>query len=166
MHRPLRRKPRTGPRYRRRIGSLTFQLILVLPILLIATIGIIQLGFLVTLRQAVYHAATVAAREAAKGADIDRVAAAVNSVLRPHNLQVGDVVGVTLEDVAVSSTPAQAGQVLCAPPTEPQLNNDEVRVSVCVDLTQHPLGNTLAVLGIGTVGRTIRASSVATKELP
>jgi hypothetical protein len=144
----------------------TLQVVLVLPILIIASIAIIEVGFVVTLRQAVYHAATVAAREAAKGGDIDHMVCVVNAILRPHNLAVGDAVGVVLEDVTADPPIVQAGLPTCSPPTSPALNGNEVRVTVCLDLTNYPVSNTLSAFGICAGGCCIRASSVTQKELP
>jgi len=151
---------------RARKGSLTLQIVLVLPIIVITTIAIIQIGFLLTLRQAVHHAATVGAREAAKGGDIDHVECVVNSILRTHTLQIGDCASVILEDVAVSDTPFQRGTAYCDPPATPALDGNEVRVTVCIDLSKQPLANAMGAVGICGNGKGFRASSVALKEVP
>lgn len=162
MSRPPHAQQNRPRRFCRRKGSLTLQIVLVLPILLVATIAIIQLGFLLTLRQAVYHAATVGAREAAKGGDIDHVTCVVNSILRTHGIQVGTCASVILEDVAVSLTPIQAGTATCYPPPTPVLDGNEVRVTVCVDLSNQAFG----AVGLCGTCQGFRASSVAQKEVP
>ena len=166
MNRSQQIQMKPARRHRRREGSLTLQIVLVLPILIIVTIAIIQIGFLVTLRQAVHHAATVAAREAAKDADIDHVVCVVNSILRPHRLCVGDCVGVVLEDPAATDPVVEEGMPCCAAPTTPVLDGNEVRVTVCASFTQRPLGGMLTPFGICTGGKAFRASSVAQKEVP
>ncbi len=145
----------------RRSGSTTLQIIFVLPILLITLIATIQIGFLITLKQAVSHAASVATREAGKGADLDGVVCVVNSVLRPHTLAVGECVGVILED---GDTVEQAGSAPCAPPDSPTLAAGQVRVSVCVDLSKQPFAGSLNRMGICTLAKAIRYSSVVEKE--
>jgi TadE-like protein len=166
MNRSQEVRSRPARNHRRREGSLTLQMILVLPILVIVSIATIQIGFLVTLRQAVYHAATVGAREAAKGGDINHVVCVVNSILRPHSLAVGDCVSVILEDPAANPPVVQAGTAPCAPPATPVLSGNEVRVSVCVDLSKQSVGNALKSAGICAIGKGFRGSSLALKETP
>ena len=166
MNRPQQTKRNPALQHRRRKGSLTLQIVLVLPILVIATIAVIQIGFLITLKQAVHHAATAGAREAAKGGDINHVECVVNSILRTHALMVGECASVLLEDVALSATPFQAGTAYCDPPATPVLDGKEVRVTVCIDLSKQPLANALSAVGICGSGKGFRASSVAQKEVP
>lgn len=164
MNRPSQTKRKAARHFCRRKGSLTLQIILMLPVLIITTIAIIQIGFVVTLRQAVHHAATVAAREAAKGADIQRVTSVVNSILAPHKLAVGDAVGVVLENPAAAGSPFREGASTCDAPATPTLTDQEIRVTLCVDLASYPVANTLHSFGVSGAGRVLRASSVARKE--
>jgi hypothetical protein len=53
---------------------------------------------------------------------------------------------------------------VCNPPASPTLDGDEVRVTVCVSLTAHPILNILKVYGIDFTGRDFTISSVATRE--
>jgi Flp pilus assembly protein TadG len=159
----MKRSPPVRPCARRRFarkGSLTLQAIFVLPILLIVFFGTIQVGFLITLKQAVSHAATIGAREAGKGATLAQVVCVVDSILKSHGLAVGTDVAVTLENPTVSSQ----GTPACDPPTAPTLASDEVRVTVCVDLSNLTVGNTLKSIGISAIGKTFRVSSVVKKE--
>ena len=58
--------------YRRRRGVATLELILVTPILLIVLIFSVQVGIFSIYQATIVHSATVAAREAGKGADFFR----------------------------------------------------------------------------------------------
>ena len=79
---------------------------------------------------------------------------------------VGDCAGVILEDPAATNPVVTAGWPTCSAPTTPALNNNEVRVTVCVDLEKQPLANALGVVCISGADKGFRASSVAQKEVP
>jgi Flp pilus assembly protein TadG len=142
---------------------LTLEVILVLPILLIVFLAALQFGILMVVQQAVAHAATVGAREAAKGADIDEVACVVNQMLSPHALTVPCNASVVLEDPAGTPTQQRRGSTTCNPPPGPTLDSDEVRVTVCVDATGRPFINPLRAFGVCCI-RQLKASSAVTKE--
>jgi hypothetical protein len=148
----------------RRRGVSTFESILVLVVLIIASFAAFQFGLALIVKQAVSHAATVAAREAAKGADADELICVVNRVLQEHRLQIGTDMSLLLE-VGPPPNPAEMrGMFPCTAPATPVLSFDEVRVTVCVDLTSGPFVNILKFYGIDFTGRKFEISSVATIE--
>jgi Flp pilus assembly protein TadG len=141
----------------------TLEVVLVLPILLILFLASLQFGILMVVQQAVVHAATVGAREAGKGADVDEVACVVNQMLSPHALSVPYNAGVTLEDPSATQSVRRRGNVTCNPPPGPSLASNEVRVTVCVDATGKPFLNPLRHFGVCVI-RQLKASSVVKKE--
>ncbi len=56
------------------------------------------------------------------------------------------------------------GSLACPPPSTPSIESDEVRVTVCLDLTSKPLLNALKSNGIDLMGKKFRISSVVKKE--
>ena len=146
----------------RRRGATTFESILVLFILIIATLAAVQLGLALVVKQAVSHAATVAAREAAKGADADELVGVVERVLEGHRIKIGPLATLVREE---GDQPAEVrGDYPCTPPTEPLPDSDEVRVTVCVSLAAPPFLNLLRNYGIDFQHRSFSVSSVATRE--
>ena len=158
-----------------RNASATLEFILILPLLVVILFAVAQFTVALLIRQAVTHAATVAAREAGKGEGIDEVARAVDAVLeRAHGIDVAIVtvppgippmpasvdavvesgVQIALEvgqpdSEGRNATPYFFGdpEVPCIPPTEPWLQPDEVRVTVSIDLSRRPMGNWLHSFG-------------------
>jgi Flp pilus assembly protein TadG len=141
----------------------TLEVVLVLPILLILFLASLQFGILMVVQQAVGHAATVGAREAGKGADVDEVACVVNQMLSPHALTVPSNASVTLEDPDATPGIRRRGTLTCDPPPGPSLDSDEVRVTVCVDATGKPFLNPLRHFGVCVIRR-LKASSVVKKQ--
>ena len=147
---------------RRRRGSSTIESILVLLVLLIASLAAVQFGVALIVKQAAEHATTVAAREAAKGADVDDLVEVVDRVLEGHRIAIGSDATVVLED---GPSPTESrGELDCDPPSEPEIDSDEVRVTLCVSLTARPFLNILKCYGIDFRGHTFQSSAVATKE--
>ena len=149
---------------RRRTGSSTIESILVLLVLLIASLASVQFGVALIIKQAAAHATTVAAREAAKGADIDELVEDVNRVLQGHRIAIGSDATIVLEDGPASFRRQTRGELDCDPPSEPTIDSDEVRVTLCVSLTAPPFLNILECYGIDFRGHTFQTSAVATKE--
>lgn len=148
----------------RRRGSLTVELILVLPILILVTLATIQFGILMTVHQAVTHAASVAAREAAKGASIAQLECVVEEVLKPHYLKVGDCVSVLLEDGQGDPDLEKIGTVPC-PSSDESLPSNSVRVTVCVDTSCQPFINPLSSFGFSLSDRILCERAVVPKEV-
>ena len=153
-------------RQRRRVqrrGVYTIELITVLFVLILATFVSFQFGIFLIVKQAVAHAATVAAREAAKinPATIPELEAIIERVLQGHQIVVGNNLSFVVENPAPQ--PLQ-GTLPCTPPATPVLDGDEVRVTVCLSMTAHPILNILQVYGVDYSGRTCSISAVATRE--
>lgn len=148
----------------RRRGVSTFESILVLVVLIIASFAAFQFGLALIVKQTVSHAATVSAREAAKGATADELVCVVNRILQEYRLQIGPDVSLVLENPTALIPIDPRGTLPCVPPATPVLDPDEVRVTVCVSLTSGPFVNILKFYGIDYTGRTFEISSVATKE--
>ncbi len=152
-------------RWSRRRALATLQVVLVLPILVLMTVAIIQFGILILVEQAVTHAATVAAREAGKGADVDQLACVVETMLCPHNVKLGPNASLVLEDLEADTPVEQRGTLPCTAPSTPSLDADEVRVTVCVELSKKPFLNALKCVGLDLAGRRFSVSSVVKKEI-
>jgi hypothetical protein len=155
QHRPIRA---------RRRGVSTFESLLVLVVLIIASFAAFQFGLALIVKQTVSHAATVAAREAAKGATSDELICVVNRLFQEYRMEIGDDVSLVLEDPTAVDPIVEEGSLPCVPPATPILDLDEVRVTICVSLTAGPFVNILKFYGIDYTGRTFEISSVATKE--
>ena len=149
---------------RKRRGAITLEAIIVFSILLIATLAVFQFGFAMVMRQATAHAATVAAREAAKGADASELSGIIDAVFQAHDIQVGDGAAFILE--LGTDPPASEGDVTCTLPAGPAVKMDEVRVTVCVAIDRRPFINPLRTLGASFSGRTFQATSLVKQESP
>jgi hypothetical protein len=147
---------------RRRRGVTTIESILVLFMLIFATLGALQFGLALVVKQAITHAATVAAREAAKGADLDELEEVVEKVLEGHQIVIGPDATLVLEPGILP--PVTRGDYDCTQPVQPVIDSDEVRVTLCVSLTAPPFLNILRNYGLDFTGCSFMASSVATYE--
>ncbi len=158
---------RKVPKTRR--GVATLELILVVPILLIVLIFSIQFGIVAIYQATVMHSATVAAREAGKGADFNTIVAVIQEIVDVHKINIDDAVGsgtkVVLEDADSGSSPWVFGApgFACPLPSN-ALDPKQVRVTVCVDLAATRFCDALAAWGLTFAGRTLRASSLVVKE--
>lgn len=150
----------TSIRQRRR-GMISLESVFVLLVLIIATLATFQFASALIVKQAVSHAATVAARELAKGADEAEVEYSINRILSPHSIQIGHGASFVVE---IPSLQPQHGTLACTPPVSPTIATDEIRVTLCVSLTAGPILNVLKPYGIDFTGKTFSISSVASKE--
>jgi hypothetical protein len=150
-------------RRRTRRGVSTVELVMVLTVLILATFVTFQFGIALIVKQAVAHAATVAAREAAKvnPADLAELECDIERILAGFQITMGDKASFVLER---PSPQPQVGTLPCMPPATPVLDSDEVRVTICVSLTAHPILNILENYGIDFTGKTFTISAVATRE--
>lgn len=146
---------------RRQRGVSSIEMILVLFVLIVATLVSLQFGIALVIKQAVAQASTVAAREAAKGARPKELEVVIERVLEGHHITIGREASFVLENPYPRR---QRGTLPCTPPADPQLDGNEVRVTLCVSLTAHPILNLLESYGIDFTGRTFAISSVATRE--
>jgi TadE-like protein len=164
----IRRSRKTRPLWlggrSRRRGMQTLEVVLVLPILLLVSLAIFQFGILVLVQQSVAHAATVTAREAGKGADVDELAWVADQILGPHCITIGDNAAVVLEDVLADPPIQYRGSLACEPPVEPPIYADEVRTTICVDLVQKPFLRALEAYCIDFSGKRFEISSLVKKE--
>ena len=173
--------PKPTPRRSRpRRGAVTLEMIVALPVLLIASLAIFQFGVLQILQQTATTAAVEGARAAAREANVDnaREAAvdAVNDVFAVHGLAVspGSGMAPTGGGVRLAVEYRQGGSLLlaeagdsavaCETPDSPMLTDNEVRVTVCVDLTKQPLLNLLSTFGFDVLGKRLQISALADKE--
>jgi len=160
------RHPRpTHVRPRQRRGSITLEVSLILPLLIILTVATIQFAIFTVVEQAIVHSATVAAREAAKGASLSELTCIVEAVLAPHGITIGDHAAVVLEDPQAIPPVQTAGTIACTPADSPALESGEVRVTVCVDLGGKPFLNALKYIGMDYTGKRFGISAFARKEL-
>ena len=134
---------------------------MVLVVLMIATFASLQFGIALIVKQTAAQAATVAAREAAKGANVADLKSDIERVLAGHGIKIGADAAFVLENPLPQ--PKQ-GTLACTPPTSPALDGDEVRVTLCVSLTAHPILNILEAYGIDFTNRDFTISSVTTRE--
>jgi hypothetical protein len=145
----------------RRRAMTSIELIMVLVVLILTTFVSFQFAFALIVKQAVAHAATVAAREAAKGADEARIEQAIETILSGHGIEIGPDASFVLED----PTPGTVqGELPCSPPASPSIDGDEVRVTICVSLAVDPILNILEPYGIDYTSKTFSISAVATRE--
>ncbi len=152
--------------HRSRRGVLTIQLILALPILLLATLAVIEFGVLMLVHHATCTAAIEGSREAEKGADCNQVAGIVAAYLSAHGLEITPhgPVRVVCEKRIGGVTHVESrgnGGIACQPNGGP-LNNGEVRVTVCAKASDgvSPVPDWLAVFGFSLSDRVVSASSL------
>jgi len=155
---------RRSRKFRSRRGVSTIESILVLVILIIASMAAVQFGLALIVRQAITHAATVAAREAAKGADADELVEVVETVLAGHQIAIGDHATLVFENGPDPIDVEVRGTLPCEPPAAPAIDADENRVTLCVSLGAPPFLNILKCYGINFCGRHFESSSVVTDE--
>lgn len=147
-----------------RRGALTLEAVLVLAILLLVTLAVFQFGIVMLIEGTITHAATVAAREAAKGADIDATAESVNAVVGLHGLAVGPGVTLILEDPLAATPILTRGDAAVSPPALPSLPAGYLRTTLCVSLAQRPFLNALRCFTLDFSGRRFTVSAVARRE--
>ncbi len=157
---------RCRKRSRSRRGVATLELILVVPILLIVLLFSIQFGIVAIYQATVTHAATVAAREAGKGADFDTVVEAVRTIVGIQGIDItadtGSGTKVVLEDG--DSEEVFGDPLLDCPTPENPPDPIQVRATVCVDLMATRFCDALAPWGVSFTGRMLKASSLVMKE--
>jgi hypothetical protein len=165
-HRTAARRARAR-RHAARRGVQTLELILVLPILVIATLAIFQFGMLAAAQQGVTHAAITGAREAAKRTDIVTVRDTVDAILTPYDIAISNAPGsgtkVMLEDGL--NPPVEYGDpLLDCYANGPALVAGEVRVTVCILTSVAKVPDALSTFGFSLAGRRFEISSVTRKE--
>jgi Flp pilus assembly protein TadG len=171
--RPKRKAMRAGRR-----AAVTLELIVALAILVVLLVAVFEYATLMVFQSTITHAATAGAREAGKGAQIGEVADVVSQIVGVNCIAVTGAPGsgtkVILEDGSPGCPTTAFGDpdfTACTVPTNP-LNEDEVRVTVCVAIEATPFCNALGTflcgfpgeLGFSLSGCHFHASSVVKKE--
>jgi Flp pilus assembly protein TadG len=158
-----------SPSRRPRWGAVTLELILGFPVLLIATVAVLEFGIALLVQQAITAAAIEGAREAAKGSTAAEVAEAVDRILSVHSI-AGATAGTpdVRVDVENASGLATVGDatIPCMPNGPSSLNPNEVRVTVCVRMTDgdRPVPDWLSYFGFSLSGKTFETSAMALQE--
>lgn len=172
--------PYTGIRRARR-GIQVFEVLLLFPVLLIATLSFFVLGPTVTIRQNVQHAAEEAAREIAKktGTQTTTIIATevVNEVFSVHGLSLAtpgvrvDVWEYNADTMLIE--PTELGDLgVPAPLVPPNAMNfndpDQVIVQVTVEVESTPIPNVLSQMKFDISGRYVlhRATAFRDSYLP
>lgn len=136
-------------------GSVTLEFILVLPLLVVTLFAVAQFTVALLYRQAVSHAATVAARVAGQGEGINGVAQVVDDVLRtahginvlPDNSSSGVRIVLEVGQSDAWGRPASSSfgdpSMTCNPPATPTVGPNQVRVTICFKLNRNPPFNWL-----------------------
>lgn len=159
----------------RRRGVETLEAILALPVLVIATVAVLEFGIALLVQQAVVDAAIEGAFEAAKeGSNTSLAAREVRRQLAVHNLTFNTAATNATDDVRVVvengflGTTEQRGNITLACFADGSAPDaTQVRVTVCVLMTDgnnHPVPNWLAFAGFSLTGRRFEASATAQIE--
>jgi len=156
-------------RHNSRSASAALEVILAGPVVVITIFAAFQYGVAVLCRQAVAQASGAGARVAsAEGSDFTDVVAEVEAVLQAHDVPVSNVPGsgvkVLLEEGGVPLQEFGDPTLTCNPPANPTMAGDEVRVTVCLELTTGPLLNVLQSFGFDFSGRRFEIATLLAKE--
>jgi Flp pilus assembly protein TadG len=145
------------------------ELILAMPVLIIATLAVLEFGVIALVQQAIATAAIEGAREAARGSMPNEVAAVVDTFLAVH-----DFAGATAAmpdarvDVEVGPASSTVGDatIPCTPQGPAVLNANEARVTVCVRMSDNdrPVPDWLSYFGFTLAGKTYEISALAPVE--
>jgi Flp pilus assembly protein TadG len=148
---------RTSPsRPRRRTAAVTLELILALPVLVIALLVVIEFGVLMANLKHVAAASRDGAKLAAEtaplgaGATAAALRSAIDRRLESAGFGAGAAQGVTLRHTVGSGSVVTDG--ICSDPTTPAMPDDAVRVTVCVELTRLA-PDLLATFGFSLAGK-------------
>ena len=156
-----------GPRR----GAVTLEWLMVTPALLIVFFAAFEFGTIQLVQATITHATTYGARQAGKDtAVIDDVVAAVNLILDAIDLEITDVDGsggvVFFEDGPGMANLYRFGDddLDCDPPANPVLDTDEVRVTLCIEVSATPVIDVSDCYGITLSGKRFYVSSLVKKE--
>lgn len=136
------------------------ELLFALPVLVALLLAAVGYARVLMVRSAVTQAATVAAREAGKGASLEDIVAAVNRVLAVHRMAVSDAMGSgtkVMLDTGWTGHGEYGDSQLTLPPS-PALLADEARVMLCVRI---PGSNAFTA---AVYGRHLSSTSIVKKE--
>jgi len=163
----------------KRRGLEYLELVLVMPVLFLATIAIFQFGIMMLYHTAVTSAAVEAAREYAKpGATATKVANYIQNFLQIHQVQfdtttttvgTGDVyVLFEFSDNVTTTTEERGNSDLTVQSVGPQtFSANEVRVTInskLVSANDRPVPNWLKYVGLDLSARQLRVTSSTLRE--
>ena len=145
-------RPRiTGRVRKQRHRGQAIEVVLAIPILLIATLAILEIGILFLVQQTVTTAAADGVREAAKvGATTSSIASEVLRDLAVNNVTNPADYFIRIEHGVTAPIDQGAPSLLLFPPIGPAPSVNQVRVTVCVRPTNagnRPVPNWLSTLG-------------------
>jgi hypothetical protein len=163
------REPGTGNKRR---GLQALELLFVVPVLAVLLVTALQCGRAMMVRSGLVQAATMAAREAGKGAGIEEVAQAVNCVLAAHGIAVSDRPGsgtkVTVQDGR--GNVKQYGDPRMTVNPAPAVRGDETLATVWIKFDakradgRRLLAPSCGVLGLALGDSRLSASSLVKKQ--
>ena len=156
----------------RRSGHLTAEALLVVPMLLLISISIVEIGLVVSLKQSVIYAATRAVREATQGADNDGdLDATIEEALSGFNVRLNTDAGNPGNagyrvDFGSGAATIERGEVACdAPPTA--ISGDKICVTVCVKSSGSPVSGLISKFGATDfMEKVLTNRAVAKNECP
>lgn len=173
-----------SPDHRQRSGSVLLEFILAFPIILMLSLAIIEFGFYVLLQQTVTAAAIEGTRKAAQvGATKDDIGDLIQQYLAVNSLDLsvttqpaasgsgnGDVM-VDIQDGRTGgplSTTMGNSDIPCYP-VGPSPNSTEIKVTICVNLTDNtngtfPIPNLLYGFGFSLTGKWLEISAMTQVE--
>ena len=134
-----------------------------MPILVIATVAVLEFGIILLTQQAITTSAIEGVREAAKeGATTDSVKDHVQEFVKVHKLTLEDNPDVRL--IIEGGPEGNEGDtsIPCSA-NGPTLAADQVRVTVCTQMTS-VVPDLLNVFGFSLSGRIFEVSAIAQKE--
>jgi hypothetical protein len=138
----------------------TLELIMALPVLVLAFVAALQYGLMMVVHHSVAAAAQDGARVAERcGADTAKIQSAVDRALSAHSLAVGPGVRVLVQDdTGTVSSVGDASLTTSRTAVPPAAG--ELRVVVLVAMAQAPVPNALAGYGLDFAGDQYEASTV------
>ncbi|QDT19583.1 TadE/TadG family type IV pilus assembly protein [Gimesia chilikensis] len=162
-----------------RRGSVLLEFILAFPIILILSLAILEFGFYAMLQQTITTATIEGARKAAQvGSTTTAVGnliqdyVALNSLTlavgsQPAASNQGDVL-VSIEDGSAALTQTIGNSDIPCSPVGPAPNADQIKVTVCVNLTntngKFPLPDLLSSFGFSLSGKQLEISAMTSLE--
>jgi Flp pilus assembly protein TadG len=149
---------------RRRGMTLSIELVMILPILTILTVGIIEFSIIMLSSQAISTAAHLGTREAAlPSADYDTVADAVSDALRTKIWEGQHEVVIFVTDATTMMTLKDDGTPAADIQLEDANTGDQISVTVTVP-TNQAAPDILSIIGLSTSGSELTTTFVTRRE--
>ena len=148
-----------------RRAHLTAEALIIIPILLIVSIAIVELGLLLSLKQSVTHAAIRGVRVATQGAELSHVEFVIDEAMSGFDVALATNAGYTIEDPATNSI-INGGSINCTLPTTP-ISSGNLRVTVCANSNGSPVSGLISKFGATNfMDKLLTKSAVAKRECP